>query len=78
MDAMALTTTDAAWGIPIGPEVFDVEGEHLGKVTSADTINLVVTSGLFIVTDYEISMSEVGHYDDGKLFLKRTKEQLLS
>lgn len=77
MDAMAKTATDSAWGIPIGTEVFDVEGEPLGKVTSADTVNLIVTSGWLMLTDYEISMAQVGQFDDGKLFLKLTKAEVL-
>lgn len=77
MAARALTATDVAWGIPIGTEVFDVEGEHLGKVTSADTVNLIVTSGWLMLTDYEISMAHVGQLEDGKLFLKLTKAEIL-
>jgi hypothetical protein len=77
MDAMAATGTMSAWGISISTEVYDVEGEHIGKVSSADTVSLVVSSGWMFGTDYEISMSEVGQYDDGKLFLKRTKAEVL-
>lgn len=77
MDASALSPTESAWGIPIGTEVYDVEGEPLGKVTSADTVNLIVTSGWLMLTDYEISMAHVGQLEDGKLFLKRTKDELL-
>jgi len=77
MDALAMTATDVVWGIPIGTEVFDIEGEPLGKVTSANTVNLIVTSGWLMLTDYEISMAHVGQFDDGKLFLKLTKKKLL-
>ncbi len=77
MDAMATTATDSAWGIPIGTEVYDVEGKPLGKVSSADTINLIVTSGWLMLTDYEISMAHVGQFDDGKVFLKLTKAEVL-
>lgn len=77
MDSFALTTTDSAWGIPIGTEVYDVAGEYSGKVSSADTINLVVTSGWLLLTDYEIRMSNVGQFENGKLSLKLTNVELL-
>lgn len=74
---IALTTTDSAGGIPIGTEVYDVAGEYIGKVSSADTINLVVTSGWLLLTDCEIRMSNVGQFENGKLSLKLTKVELL-
>ncbi len=77
MDALALTAADVAWGIPIGTEVYDVEGAYIGKVSFGDTVNLTVTSGWLMLTDYEISMAHVGQFDDGKLFLKLTKAEVL-
>jgi hypothetical protein len=73
MDAALPVGAESAWGIPIGVEVYDVDGEFIGKVSSADTVNLIVTSGWLLLTDYEISLALVGRYDDGKLILTCTK-----
>ncbi len=75
MDAALTAGAEPAWGIPIGAEVYDVAGDYVGKVSSADTVNLMVTSGWLLLTDCEISLALVGQYDDGKLFLTCTKAE---
>jgi hypothetical protein len=76
MDAALPMGAESACGIPTGVEVYDVAGECIGKVSSADTVNLIVTSGWLLLTDYEISLALVGQYDDGKLFLTCTKAEV--
>jgi hypothetical protein len=63
------------WSIPIGAQVDDVEGEHIGKVTAADSFNLTVTSGIVLLVDYEIPLALVGEYADGRLRLTCTKAE---
>lgn len=77
MSAAGSDAIAGEWSIPIGTQVDDVEGEHIGKVTAADLYNLVVTSGMLILTDYEIPMSLVGEFVDGRLRLTCTKAEAI-
>lgn len=65
------------WSIPVGTEVLDVNGESIGKVTSYDGFNLIVTNGLLLLHDYEVSMGFVGDFVEGKLLLTCPKETVV-
>jgi hypothetical protein len=66
------------WNIPIGTEVLDIEGESVGKVSSYDGFNLIVTSGLLLLHDYEVPMSLISSFTDGKLWLTCRKDVITS
>ncbi|MDQ3657400.1 MAG: PRC-barrel domain-containing protein [Chloroflexota bacterium] len=67
---------DESWGIPIGTDVYTVDGEHLGSVVDGDAYELVVERGFFFIHDYQIQLSDVDRFEDGKLFLVLTREQI--
>ncbi len=73
---MVATIMDESWGIPLGTEVYTVDGEHLGSVVDGDSYELVVERGFFILHDYQIKLSDVDRFEDGKVFLTLTKEQV--
>ncbi len=73
---MVATTLDEGWGIPIGTGVYTADGEHLGSVVEGDAYELVVERGFFFIHDYQIRLSDVDRFDDGKLVLSLTKEQV--
>jgi len=66
---------DESWGIPIGTEVYTSDREHLGSVVEGDAYELVVERGFFFIHDYQIRLSDVDRFEDGKLFLSLTREQ---
>lgn len=72
---MVATIMDESWGIPLGTEVYTVDGEHLGSIVDGDSYELVVERGFFILHDYQIKLSDVDRFEDGKVFLTLTKEQ---
>lgn len=74
MDAIA--AVGPAWGIPIGVSVYDVDGVYVGKVTAADSYTLTFSHGLIFPNHYEVPLGEVGAYDNGDLFLERTKAEV--
>ena len=67
---------DESWGIPVGTEVYTSDGEHLGSVVDGDAYELVVERGWFFVHDYQIHLSDVGSFEDGKLFVSLTKAEV--
>lgn len=73
---MVVAAMDQSWGIPIGTEVYTADGEHLGSVVEGDSYELVVERGFFIVHDYQVRLSDVDRFEDGKLFLVLTREQV--
>jgi len=73
---MVATTLDEGWGIPIGTHVYTADGEHLGSVVEGDAWELVVERGFFVIHDERIRLSDVDRFEDGKLFLSLTKEQV--
>ena len=75
--ALDATAIDGGWGIPVGTPVYDLRGEKIGTVVDADPYELVVERGLFLVRHYPVKLSDVDRFEDGKLYLKRTKEQVL-
>ncbi len=70
---MVVTALDESWGIPVGTEVYTADGECLGSVVEGDTYELVVERGWFFIHDYQIRLSEVDRFEDGKLVLRLTK-----
>jgi hypothetical protein len=62
------------WDIPIGTDVVDIDGESIGKVSNYDGFNLIVTSGLLLLHDYEVPMALVSDFTDGILRLSCTKD----
>lgn len=73
---MVATTMDESWGIPVGAEVYTSDGEHLSAVVAGDSYELVVERGFFIVHDYQIKLSDVERFEESRLFLRLTKEQV--
>ncbi len=73
---MVATTLDESWGIPIGTDVYTADGEHLGSVVHGDAYELVVERGFFFIHDYQIRLSDFDRFEDGKLVLSLTKEQV--
>ncbi len=73
---MDVAVMDESWGIPIGTDVYTVDGEHLGSVVDGDAYELVVERGFFFIHDYQIQLSDVDRFEDGKLFLILTREQI--
>jgi len=65
------------WGIPVGTEVYAVDGEHLGSVVGGDAYDLVVEQGWFFVHDYQVPLATIDQFEDGKLFLSVSREQLI-
>ena len=77
MDALSLTVTTSAWSVPVGTKVYDVEGAYLGKVRTADAATLIVASGWLVLTQYAISLTDVGRYEEGQLALTCAKADML-
>jgi hypothetical protein len=75
-EPMSVATMDESWGIPIGTDVYTADGEHLGSVVEGDSYELVVERGFFFIHDYQIKLSDVDRFEDGKLFLSLTREQV--
>ncbi len=73
---MDVAVMDESWGIPIGTDVYTADGEHLGSVVEGDAYELVVERGFFFIHDYQIQLSDVDRFEDGKLFLILTREQI--
>jgi hypothetical protein len=73
---MVATTFEESWGIPVGTEVSTADGEHLGSVVEGDAYELVVERGWFLIHDCQMQLSGVDRFEDGKLFLKLTKEHV--
>lgn len=73
---MDIAAMDESWGIPIGTDVYTADGEHLGSVVEGDAYELVVERGFFFIHDYQIRLSDVDRFEDGKLFLILTREQV--
>ncbi len=73
---MSVATMDESWEIPIGTDVYTADGEHLGSVVEGDSYELVVERGFFFIHDYQIKLSDVDRFEDGKLFLSLTREQV--
>lgn len=73
---MVSLSIDESWGIPIGTEVYTSDGELLGAVVEGDAYELVVERGWFFVHDYQIHLSDVGSFEDGKLVLSLTKAEV--
>jgi hypothetical protein len=67
---------DESWGIPVGTEVYTADGQHLGSVVEGDAYELVVERGWFFIQDYQIRLSHVDRFEDNKLVLSLTKEQV--
>lgn len=72
---MVVATMEESWGIPIGTDVYTAEGEHLGSVVEGDSYDLLVERGFFFIHDYQIRLSDVDRFEDGKLVLSLTREQ---
>ena len=74
---MVATTLDGSFdagnGIPIGTEVFTADGEHLGSVVDGDAYELIVERGWFFVHDYQIQLSDIDRFEEGRLVLRLTK-----
>lgn len=77
ISAMGLEATTGGHGIPIGTPVHDVWGEKIGSVADADPYELIVERGFILVHDYPVKLSDVDRYEDGKLYLRLTKEAVL-
>ena len=75
MVTAALTDT---WGIPKRTPVIDVAGERIGSVIDADVYAVVVERGFFFPSEHLVPFADVDRYEDGKLFLKVSKAQVLS
>ncbi len=73
---MDVAAMDESWGIPIGTDVYTADGEHLGSVVEGDAYELVVERGFFFIHDYQIQLSDVDRFEDSKLFLILTREQV--
>jgi len=73
---MDIAAMDESWGIPIGTDVYTADGEHLGSVVEGDAYELVVERGFFFIHDYQIQLSDVDRFEDSKLFLILTREQV--
>ncbi len=73
---MDVAVMDESWGIPIGTDVYTADGDHLGSVVEGDAYELVVERGFFFIHDYQIRLSDVDRFEDGKLFLILTREQV--
>jgi hypothetical protein len=78
VSAPASWTLDAAWSIPNGTPVHDVNGTKIGKVCDADIDALVVTHGRFFVHEVAIDMADVDRVEQGRLVLKVTKDAVLN
>lgn len=74
---MVATTLDEGWSIARGTPVYTADGEKLGGILSADAYTLVVERGFLFPTDYVVAIADVERYEDGRLFLKLTKTQVL-
>ena len=77
LGAVSAEATTASWGIPVGTPVHDVAGEKVGHVADADSADLVVERGWFLVRDYRVRLADVDRYEDGTLYLKLTKDEVL-
>jgi hypothetical protein len=67
---------DKSWGIPVDAEVYSADGENLGSVVAGAPCELEVERGFLIVHDYQIKLSDVERVEDGKSFLRLSKEQV--
>lgn len=74
---MVATSLDVTWSIPIGTPVYDVDGDHVGAVRDADVYALIVERGLFFTYEYRVAMAEVDRLEEGKIFLRITKAEVL-
>ncbi len=61
----------------MGTPVYAFDGERLGVVIQADPYQMIVEQGWFFVHDYEVHLSDVDCYEDGMLFLRLTKAQVV-
>ncbi len=73
---MVATTLDSNGDIPIGLPVLTKDGERLGYVVDGDAYQLVVGNGFLFRGAYAISLADVERYEDGKVYLKWTMEQV--
>lgn len=73
---MVAATLDSSFDIPIGTSVYTADGQHLGDVMEANPYELVVERGFFRVHVYEIALGDVDRYEDGKLILSVTMDQV--
>jgi hypothetical protein len=76
--APASWTLEAAWSIPNGTPVHDVNGTKIGKVCDADIDALVVSHGRIFVQEVAIAMADVDRVEEGRLVLKVTKDAVLN
>ena len=77
LGAVSADATGASWGIPVGTPVHDVAGEKVGHVADADAADLVVERGWFLVRDYRVRLADVDRFEDGTLYLRLTKAEVL-
>jgi hypothetical protein len=73
---MVATTLDDSFDIPKGTGVYTADGQHLGDVMEGDAYELVVERGFFRIHVYEIALSDVDRFEDGKLILSVTLRQV--
>lgn len=74
MDVTSITLD--SWDLVIGAPVHDAAGTKLGTVRHADADAFVVGRGVLFGPDWELSLEEVDHYEDGGLILKHTAGEL--
>ncbi len=70
--------TDRQWDIHEGDEVYGIDGGKVGSVVAAQPHYVVVEKGLFFQTDYYVPTEAIASYDDGKVYLLVTKDQVLN
>lgn len=73
---MVATTIDDSFGIPRGTPVYSSDGEKLGVLATADPDEMVIEHGVFFARHYQVRLSDVDRYDEGKLVLRLTKVQV--
>lgn len=73
---MSTTTLDDSFGILSGTSVYAADDEKLGIVVGADPYELVVEHGFLLVHDHRIQLADVDRWEDGKLVLRLTKDQV--
>ncbi len=75
---MITTAPDTLWRAPKGTPVNDAAGRRLGSVWGADRSILLVRCGRVFAQVYPVKMGDVDRFEDGELFLSRTKAEVVT
>lgn len=64
--------------IPIGTPVYSADGHKIGTLRGADLFDMIVEDGFIFVREMIFPLSEADRYEDGRLILRHTKEDLIA